>query len=40
MGINKLDEYAKKFGLGEKTGIELDEEVAGHMASPRNIKKR
>ena len=34
MGINKLDEYAKKFGLGEKTGIELDEEVAGHMASP------
>ncbi len=39
MGINKLDEYAKKFGLGEKTGIELDEEVAGHMASPEYKKE-
>ena len=33
------DEYAKKFGLGEKTGIELDEEVAGHMASPEYKKE-
>lgn len=24
-GINKLTEYARKFGLGEKTGIEIDE---------------
>ena len=39
MGIDKLDEYAKKFGLGEKTGIELDEEVAGHMASPEYKKE-
>ena len=34
LGIDKLDEYAKKFGLGEYTGIELTEETSGHMASP------
>ncbi len=34
LGIEKLDEYAKKFGLGEYTGIELSEEASGHMASP------
>lgn len=34
LGIDKLDEYAKKFGLGEYTGIELSEETSGHMASP------
>ncbi len=34
LGIERLDEYAKKFGLGEYTGIELTEETAGHMASP------
>ncbi len=34
LGIEKLDEYARKFGLGEYTGIELTEETAGHMASP------
>jgi len=39
LNVNKLDEYAKKFGLGEKTGIELDEEVAGHMASPEYKKE-
>ncbi len=34
LGIDKIDEYAKKFGLGEYTGIELTEETSGHMASP------
>lgn len=34
IGIEKLSEYAKKFGLGEYTGIELTEEALGHMASP------
>lgn len=34
LGIETLDEYAKKFGLGEYTNIELPEEAAGHMASP------
>ena len=33
LGIEKLDEYAARFGLGEKTGIELAES-AGVMASP------
>lgn len=32
-GIEKLNEYAKKFGLGEKTGIELSESP-GILASP------
>ncbi|MGN0162913.1 MAG: penicillin-binding transpeptidase domain-containing protein [Candidatus Ornithomonoglobus sp.] len=34
LGIDTLDEYAKKFGLGEYTNIELPEEASGHMASP------
>lgn len=33
LGIKKLDEYAARFGLGEKTGVELSES-AGVMASP------
>ena len=33
LGIRLLDEYAKNFGLGESTGIELAEEL-GNMASP------
>ena len=38
--IEKINEYAKKFGLGEKTGIELkNEEVSGTVASPENRKK-
>lgn len=39
MGIDTLGKYAKKFGLGEKTGIELSEETAGHMASPEYKKQ-
>lgn len=39
LGIDKLDEYAKKFGLGEYTGIELSEEAEGHMASPEYKKE-
>lgn len=34
MGIDTLDEYAKLFGMGEYTGIQLTEEASGHMASP------
>lgn len=33
MGIDTLAKYAKYFGLGTKTGIELPEEVAGVLAS-------
>ncbi len=39
MGMEALGEYAKKFGLGESTGIELSEETAGHMASPEYKKQ-
>ena len=39
MGISTLDEYAAKFGLGQKTGVELYEETAGHMASPEYKKQ-
>lgn len=39
LGIDRLDEFAKKFGLGEYTGIELTEETAGHMASPEYKKQ-
>lgn len=33
MGIDILDKYAKYFGLGTKTGIELPDEVTGTLAS-------
>ena len=33
LGIDKIDEYASLFGLGEYTGIELPE-VKGHVAGP------
>jgi penicillin-binding protein 2 len=39
LGIDKLDEYAKKFGLGELTGIELEEEVKGYAAGPESKQK-
>ena len=35
MGIDALDKYAKQFGLGESTGIELAENT-GNMANPDN----
>jgi penicillin-binding protein 2 len=34
LGINKLQEYAQKFGLGQRTGIELTGEAAGVVAGP------
>lgn len=37
-GIDALSQYAKKFGLGEYTGIELPEEK-GSMATPEYKKK-
>ncbi len=40
LGINKINEYAKKFGFGQKSGIELSgEEKTGVVASPANRKK-
>jgi len=37
--IETLDKYAKYFGLGIKTGIELPSETAGTLASPEVAKK-
>ena len=39
IGIRTLGKYAKYFGLGVKTGIELPSETAGTMASPEVIEK-
>lgn len=39
LGIDKISEYAKRFGLGMKTGIELDEEE-GSVSSPETKAKR
>lgn len=37
MGIETLNEYAKKFGLGERTGFELaSEESKGRLAGPED----
>jgi len=38
-GIDVIDEYGNKFGLGEYTGSGLPEEVKGYIASPENKKK-
>ena len=38
LGIDTLGQYAKKFGLGDKTGIEVTEQ-SGHMASPEYKKQ-
>ena len=38
IGIDTLGQYAAKFGLGVLSGIELEEESSGHMASPEYKK--
>lgn len=39
VGIENLDKYARYFGLGEKTGINLVGEAAGNMANPEYKRK-
>ena len=39
LGIENIDTYARYFGLGEKTGINLVGEAAGNVASPEYKKK-
>ncbi|MDD4689016.1 MAG: penicillin-binding transpeptidase domain-containing protein [Eubacteriales bacterium] len=39
LGIDNLEKYAKKFGLGEKTGIEISGEISGILASKDFRKK-
>ena len=38
LGIKKLDAYAKYFGLGESTGVELFEDT-GNMTSPQSYQE-
>lgn len=40
VGIEQIDRYAKYFGLGIKTGIELPSESAGILASPEVTKSK
>lgn len=37
IGISKIVEYSKIFGLGEKTGIELSQEATGNIAGDTNM---
>lgn len=39
MGIRRLDDILTKFGFGEVTGIDLDDELAGVVASPEWKRK-
>ena len=39
MGIETLAKYARYFGLGVKTGVELPSETSGAMASPEYAEK-
>jgi penicillin-binding protein 2 len=38
IGISKIVEYSKLFGLGSKTGIELSNEVSGQIAGDTDLK--
>lgn len=38
LGGEKIEEWAKKFGLGQLTGIELRDEAAGNVAGPTGRK--
>ncbi len=40
LGINKLNEYWKKFGFGEKTGIDADNEATGFLPTPEEKLER
>lgn len=40
LGINRLIDTAKKYGVGEKTGIDLSGESSGTLAGPEWKKKR
>ncbi len=39
IGIDKIAEYARKFGLGQKTGIELPGESSGKLASREYVEE-
>lgn len=39
MGIRRIDEILGQFGFGEPTGIDVEEELAGNVASPETKRK-
>lgn len=39
LGPDRLADILQKFGFGQKTGLEIPEEVAGHLATPAWKKK-
>lgn len=40
LGIDTIEKYAKFFGLGEKTGVELSSETSGTLASKETANKK
>jgi len=36
LGIDRIDEWAKQYGLGEYTGVDLPGEIAGMRSNPEN----
>ena len=40
LGVDTIEKYAKFFGLGEKTGIELNGEAKGTVASTSEAQRR
>lgn len=40
MGIDKIEEYGKKFGFGQKTGIEIPGERSGQVASEKARREK
>lgn len=39
LGIARIDEYTRKFGIGQKTGIDIDGEASGNIPNPEWKKK-
>ncbi len=39
LGIDNLVDFARKFGMGKKTGIELEGEASGLLPTPENKRK-
>lgn len=40
LGIEKINTYAREFGFGEKTGIDLPNEATGQVPTPEWVKRR
>lgn len=40
LGIDKINTYARAFGFGEKTGIDLPNEASGQVPTPEWVKKK